>query len=51
MRIIAAATPEQLAIIEGLDRRIVPDFYAPFFDRAGRWGCTAKTGMPWPKRY
>lgn len=34
MRIITADTVEQFGLIEGLARRIVPDFYAPFFERA-----------------
>lgn len=34
MRIIAAHTVEHFALIEGLAWRIVPDFYAPFFERA-----------------
>src|SRR6185437_8790743 len=34
MRIIAADTVEHFDLIEGLARRIVPDFYAPFFERA-----------------
>ena len=34
MTIIAADTDERYAIIEALARRILPDFYAPFFERA-----------------
>jgi len=34
MRIIAADTVEHFDLIEGLARRIVPDFYEPFFERA-----------------
>lgn len=34
MRIITADTVEHFDLIEGLARRIVPDFYAPFFERA-----------------
>ena len=34
MAIITAHTAEHFATIEGLARRIVPDFYAPFFERA-----------------
>ena len=33
MAIITAHTDEHFATIEGLARRIVPDFYAPFFER------------------
>lgn len=34
MLIISANTPEQFSVIEGLARRIVPDFYSAFFERA-----------------
>ena len=34
MQITRAFTHEHFAIIEELARRIVPDFYAPFFERA-----------------
>ena len=34
MAIFAAHTAEHFAMIEALARRIVPDFYAPFFDKA-----------------
>jgi ribosomal protein S18 acetylase RimI-like enzyme len=34
MAIFAANTAEHFATIEALARRIVPDFYAPFFERA-----------------
>jgi ribosomal protein S18 acetylase RimI-like enzyme len=34
MRITEAFTNEQLKVIEALARQIVPDFYAPFFERA-----------------
>jgi ribosomal protein S18 acetylase RimI-like enzyme len=34
MAILAAHTTEHFAVIEELARRIVPDFYAPFFERA-----------------
>ena len=34
MAIFVAHTTEHFAMIEALARRIVPDFYAPFFDKA-----------------
>lgn len=34
MRIITADKAEHFVLIEALARRIVPDFYAPFFERA-----------------
>ena len=34
MAIFVAHTAEHFAMIEALARRIVPDFYAPFFDKA-----------------